>query len=189
MQAASCFIASAVCAIAAASCFKANQRYRGAIDVSLGGAMNVPERVWPFYDAAYLNDFIAVAAAKRTSLGKSVLELYIRPTLLWIDVGFAIFCAAFAALFWIAVLAVAPDQPLVGRFLLFFIIMSVGYGISDVAEDLWLVRLFSKEGSVTAAEGFIASLFTQVKLVTISLSIVGGLLFTLCSKIFAKTRI
>jgi hypothetical protein len=70
--------------------------------------MNVPERVWPFYDAAYLNDFISVAAAKRTSLGKSVLELYIRPTLFWIDVGFAIFCAAFAALFWMAVLAVAP---------------------------------------------------------------------------------
>jgi hypothetical protein len=188
MQASLCFVGSAICAIAAASCFKANQPNRGAIDVSLGGAMNVPERVWPFYDAAYLNDFISVAAAKRTSLGKSVLELYIRPTLLWIDVGFAIFCAIFAALFWIAALAVAPDHPVVRRLLLFFIIMSVGYGISDVAEDLWLVRLFSKAGSVTAAEGFIASLFTQVKLVTISLSIVGGLLFTLCGKIFAKAR-
>src|SRR5882757_2248563 len=105
MLAVSCFIASAICAIAAASCFKANQRYRGAIDVSLDGAMNVPEWVWPFYDAAYLNDFISVAPAKRTSLGKSVLGLYIPPTLLWIDVGFAIFCAAFAAFLWIVVLA------------------------------------------------------------------------------------
>ena len=40
----------------------------------------------------------------------------------------------------------------------------------------------------TTAEGFIVSLLTQAKLVTISLSIVGGLLFTLCGKIFAKAR-
>jgi hypothetical protein len=188
MQAVYCFVASAICAVAAATCFKANQRYRGAIDKSLGGAMNVPERVWPFYDAAYLNDFISVAANKQTSLGKSVLELYIRPTLLWIDVGFAIFCAAFAALFWSGVLGFSPDHPVIGRLMLFFITMSVGYGVSDVAEDLWLVKLLSKQESVTSAEGFFASLLTQVKMVTISLSIVGGIFFTVCGKIFAKAR-
>jgi hypothetical protein len=66
--------------------------------------------------------------------------------------------------------------------------MSVGYGVSDVAEDLWLAKLLSKQGSVTSAEGFFASLLTQVKMVTISLSIVGGILFTVCGKIFAKAR-
>src|SRR2546422_2395967 len=99
MQALFCLVASAICLIAAAGCFGANQRYRGAIDTALGGAMNVPERVWPFYNAAYLNTFISTAKKQATPLGVNALALYVRPTLLWIDVGFAIFCASFAALF------------------------------------------------------------------------------------------
>jgi hypothetical protein len=46
-------------------------------------------RTYPFYDAAYLNNFIAVARDRPVQiLAKSALELYVRPTLLWIDIGF-----------------------------------------------------------------------------------------------------
>jgi hypothetical protein len=93
MQALFCLVASAICLIAAAGCFRANQRYRGAIDTALGG-----ERI------------------------------------------------------------------------------------------LWLVRLFSKGAEVTKPEGAVACVLTQTKLLTISLSLIGGLLFLVLGRIFAKAR-
>jgi len=79
-----CFVISAVSLIGAVRRFVANQVYRGAIDAALagaqGGPIDVPERVKPYYDAAYLNKFISIAENQRTTLGKSALELYIRPT-------------------------------------------------------------------------------------------------------------
>jgi hypothetical protein len=88
------FAASVVSLVIAAGCFRANQRYRGVIDKALNGEIDVPERVLPYYNASYLNRFIGIAEPRATDLGKNVLDLYVRPTLLWIDVGFAILCAA-----------------------------------------------------------------------------------------------
>jgi hypothetical protein len=133
-----CFVISTVCLVLAAACFRMNQPNRAAIDVSLshvsGEKLYVPERMWPFYDAAYLNRFVSAAAAQPASSGKDGLELYIHPTLLWIDVGFAVFCAGFAALFWLGLLKVLPDYPLINYLMAFFISMSLLYGGADVAE-------------------------------------------------------
>ena len=152
MQALFCFVASAICLIAAAACFKANQRYRSAIDTSLNSAMNVPEQVWPLYDAAYLNMFISTARKQSTPLGMNAPALYVRPTLLWIDVSFAIFCAGFAALFWFGWLRLLRDYPAAELPLQFLLVMAVLYGLADVVEDLWLVRLFLKRAEVTKGE-------------------------------------
>ncbi len=164
MQALFCFVASAICLIAAAACFRANQRYRGAIDTSLGGAMNVPERIWPLYDAAYLNMFISPASKQSTPLGMNALALYVRPTFLWIDVGFAIFCASFAELFWFGWLRLLRDYPAAELPLQFLLVMAVLYGLADVAEDLWLARLFLKRAEATKGEGDVAFALTQTKL-------------------------
>jgi hypothetical protein len=102
IEAIDCFLASAAFLMAAAACFVTNQKYRGEIDRALaaasgGEALKVPERKLPSYDARYLEEFIAVAAQQNTSFGRSALDVYMRPTLLWIDVGFAVFYAAFVA--------------------------------------------------------------------------------------------
>jgi hypothetical protein len=187
-----CFVISAVCLTGAVRCFVANQVYRGAIDAALaaaqGGSIDVPERVKPYYDAAYLNKFISIADVQRTTLGKSALELYIRPTLLWIDIGFAVFYAAFLAFFWFGVSTLLAGHPVLEPVSKFFLTMSVVYGIADVAEDFWLVRLFLRGAKITKPEGALACLLTQTKLLAISLTLVGGLLFLALGKIFAKSR-
>jgi hypothetical protein len=142
--------------------------------------------MWPSYDAAYLNRFVSAAAAQPASPGKNALELYIHPTLLWIDVGFAVFCAGFAALFWLGLLKVLTDYPLIKHPMAFFISMSLLYGGADVAEDLWLARLFTKGGKVTKAEGWIACALTETKLVTLTLSGAGGLLFEVLQLTFPR---
>ena len=124
-----------------------------------------------------LNTFIAKARSRQTADGKNSLELYTHPTLLWIDVGFAVFCGAFAALFWLTFLEVLPDYRFVKSTLLFLIAMSVMYGVIDVAEDLWLARLFSRDAQVSKFDGFVACALTETKIVTISLSVAGGALF------------
>jgi hypothetical protein len=179
-------IASAVGLIAAALCYQANAPYRGMIENSLA-PMKLPERVYPFYGASYLNDFIR-SANIQTASGKTVLEFYIRPVLLWIDVGFAIFFAGFAAFFWFGLLELSLGYVWLDKASRFFLTMSVVYGLADVAEDLWLVRLFSKKGPVNWIEGLTAGALTQTKLVTIILSGVGGPVFQGLGVIFAKPK-
>jgi len=187
-----CFLISAVSLIAAVRCFAANQAYRGAIDAALaaarGGPIDVPERVKPYYDAAYLNKFISMAENQETTFGKSALVLYIRPTLLWIDIWFAVCYAIFLASFWLGVLSVTAEHTVVALVAKFCLVMAIAYGIADVAEDLWLIRLFSKGTEIAKSEGALACLLTQIKLLTISLTLIGGLLFLALGKIFAKAR-
>ncbi len=180
------FVASALGLIGAVLCYRANARYRGMIEDCLGPGMKVPERVFPFYDAAYLNSFIRTANGIPAPSGKSVLSLYIQPVLLWIDVGFAVFCAGFAAFFWLGLLELHFNYGWLESAVRFFLLMAVLYGFADVVEDLWLARLFSKRGPVNRQEGMIACVLTQTKLLTIVLSIVGGLFFLVLSRIFSK---
>ena len=173
-------------------CFVANQVYRGAIDAALavahGGPTDVPERVKPYYDAAYLNKFIWIAENQGTTLGKSALELHIRPTLLWIDIWFAVFYALFVAFFWLGILRLLAGHHVLELVPKFCLTTAIVYGTADVAEDLWLVRLFSRRAKITKPEGALACLLTETKLLAISLTLVGGLLFLALGKIFAKAR-
>ncbi|MFB9261773.1 hypothetical protein ACFFWD_01075 [Bradyrhizobium erythrophlei] len=130
---------------------------------------------------------VTVAEQRSTRFGKSALDLYIRPTLLWIDVGFAISCAAFVALFRLALLTVLPSYRWLVYVMQFFIIMAVLYGVSDVAEDLWLARLFLRRGEVAKYEAIIACALTDTKIVTISLSLLGLGLFVFLGRIFASS--
>ncbi|WP_426424139.1 hypothetical protein [Bradyrhizobium genosp. A] len=180
-------IAACICLVATILCFKANEPNRNAINAAMvKKGLLTPERMWPYYDADYLNEFIKTANQEQ-ALGVSAMALYIRPTLLWIDVGFAIFCASFAALFWLGIANVLPNHlPVVNHLMAFLIAMSVVYGITDVAEDLWLVKLFSQDHQVTKIEGFAACALTETKIVTISVSVVGGLLFKALDATFSK---
>jgi hypothetical protein len=70
----------------------------------------------------------------------------------------------------------------------FFILMAILYGVSDVAEDLWLARLFLRRGNVAKYEGVIACALTDTKIVTISLSVIGVALFELLGKVYGSKR-
>jgi hypothetical protein len=171
-------------------CFSVNQPYRSAIDASFtaDGEMQVPERMWPFYNADYLNAFIAKASQQQTDFGRTALAVYVRPTLIWNDIGFALCCTAFSTLFWLGLLKAMPDYLLIKCLLAFLIAMSALYGVADIGEDLWLVRLFSKSGEVTKFEGEIACALTQTKIVAISLSVAGGLLFKVLEAALSKGK-
>jgi hypothetical protein len=167
-------------------CFIANQKFRAEIDRALalaadGKFVPVPERRWS-YDADYLNSFVSLAAKGNTNFGKSALALYIRPTLLWIDVCFAIFYASFAVLFWLGVLMRLLHCPLIESLSVFCLVMAGLYGIADVAEDLWLVKLFSQTGRVSGAQGAIACKLTRTKIVTISLRPLAVCFFCFCRR-------
>jgi hypothetical protein len=181
------FMAAFVFLAATVLCFKANVPNRNAINEAMEKkGLLTPERMWPHYNADYLNNFIKTANQEQ-ALGVRAMALYVRPTLFWIDVGFAICCAAFAALFWLGIANLLPNHlPVVKHLMAFLIAMSVVYGITDVAEDLWLVKLFSQNHKVTNVEGFAACALTETKIVTISLSVVGGLLFKVLDAALSK---
>ena len=173
---------------ASLACFLSNRKYRGSVDAALAAAghrppLEVPERM-KSYDLAYLNVFKAAAARQPTRLGKTVLQLYIRPTLLWIDVGFAISFSCFIALLWAGVPMLLPTLPYVAPVSQFCIAMALAYGVADVAEDLWLSKLLSQTSTLTNTEAEVACRLTQLKLLTISLSLAGGLIFMLLSSVF-----
>lgn len=168
--------------------FARNQKYRNAIDHSLAtveGAVpfKIPERL-KFYDAGYLNSFKEAAAGLSTPYGNSALELYVRPTLLWLDVCFAISLSALAALIWWGILQWFPQFSFIAGAAKFCLTMAVLYGVADVAEDIWLAKLLSRQGPVSGGAGWLACKLTQLKLITIVLSLIGGAVFVLLSRIF-----
>lgn len=173
--------------VVAALFFRTNQKYRDEVDAALaageGTPLRVPERL-PSYDAAYIDAFRAKATAVTTETGRSALDVYLRPVLLWLDVGFAVFLSLAAALFWGLLPDVATSVPNIDGISQFCLTMSLGYGIADVAEDLWLARLLGRTSATGPFEGIIACTLTRLKLATITLSLVGVLAFAIFSKIF-----
>lgn len=179
------------CFVAAAACFAANQKYRAAVDEALAAGekspVQVPERIFS-YDAAYIDSFKSKAGTVRTASGRRALAVYVRPILIWLDVGFAISLSLAAALFWKVSPHFAANLPYIQSVAWFCLVMSVAYGVTDVAEDLWLARLLDKTSVTREWEGTIACTLTRLKMGTITLSLVGVLAFAIFSKVFARQR-
>lgn len=89
--------------------------------------------------------------------------LYIRPTLLWIDVGFAISFSWSIALLWAGVPMLLPTLPYVAPVSQFCIAVALAYRVTDVAEDLWLSKLFSQTSTITKTEAEVACRLTQIE--------------------------
>lgn len=179
------------CFVVAAACFAANQKYRASVDDTLAAGekspLLVPERIFS-YDAAYIDLFKSKAGTVRTASGRRALAVYVRPILLWLDVGFAISLSLAAALFWKLLPQFAANLPYIEPIAWFCLFMSVAYGVTDVAEDLWLARLLDKTSVTGEWEGTIACTLTRLKMGTITLSLVCVLAFAIFSKAFAGHR-
>jgi hypothetical protein len=168
------------------------------------GPIRVPERRLT-YDQSALIAFIADARSQRIG-GRRALDYYERTVLpwdMWFAAAFALFIASadLLAAGWLA------PWPWAARACLIFACMGVLYGASDLAEDFMLRKIFrhaeeldamresprtaaatgseaaAKEVArrdslpADAAQSDAANALTRLKFVTITASVIGGLVF------------
>ena len=141
-------------------------------------ALVVPERLW-CCDSGYLDQFRKIASEHKTELGNTALQRYLRPTLVWNDVAFAVTLAIFTAMAAVGIAPYLPGQPWTGYMMLVLACSGLIYGIADLAEDWKLLAILEKGAPVDPADATEANTLTRIKLVTITLSIIGGAMFLL----------
>jgi hypothetical protein len=199
------WLATAIAALATIAIFLVNNRSRGAIDAALtaaadrpapgmfelcragspdevrGKALAVPERLW-CYDDAYLTRFAETASRLRTRLGDDALRRYLKPTLFWNDIAFAVALGVFAALVALGLAPLVPFwQPWTGYVMVVLACLGLIYGFADVAEDWALFTILGKGLPVDRTAAAAANALTRVKIATISLSLIGGVVFLVLS--------
>jgi hypothetical protein len=153
----------------------------------------IPERLWT-YDGFYLERFAKEAHAARLLRGGTALDCYMGSTMNS-DVVFAAALGLFVAFFQFDVATVLmPRYPLISSVLMFCACMGAVYGAADVAEDLKLMSILKDwhgagaEGAtghihIDVGEAAAANALTRIKIVTICLSILGGVVFLILSGI------
>ena len=171
----------------AAGIFLANVPHRNAVNAALEREkLTVPEAVWS-YDETYLDKVIKAISPKPPDGGKSLLERYVRPTLIWNDIIFDVAFALFTALVAIGVAPYLPWKPWSGCLMLFFAAMGLLYGVADVAEDWKLKTILDSGAPADADDANVAKWLTRAKLATIGLSVIGAAMFGLL-QLVAKLR-
>ena len=172
-----------------------NLARNNAMDMLERKSLAIPEGLWT-YDSFYLERFARAAHAARLPRGGTALESYMGPTMN-ADILFAIAFGLFIALFEFGAATVILKQcPIVGCAVLFFACMGAVYGVADVAEDLKLKSILKDWHGVAAGgateqirvdggEAAAANALTRIKIVTISLSILGGAVFLIFTGIAA----
>jgi hypothetical protein len=139
----------------------------------------IPERCWS-YDARYLEDF--ARAADHVRIGhRSALHYYTVNILRLSDIAFAVTLATVTAFIWyeLAVSHLTYDWVRWAAFPCGA--MAVLYGIADVSENLKLSTILRHWQKVDRADAAATNMLTRVKVVSISLSIIGGAIFLVIS--------
>ena len=156
--------------------------------------LTVPERLWT-YDNLYLDRFARAASAVRLPDQRTALATYVGPTLGW-DIVFAAGLGLFIAFLEFGAATVLLPYPLLSGFLSFCAVMGVVYGAADIAEDLKLASILKdwesaqerekpKKIHIDGGEAAAANALTRIKIVAITLSVVGILVFVVLSGIGA----
>jgi hypothetical protein len=147
----------------------------------------IPERLWT-YDNFYLEKFAKAARQARLPGGGTALDSYIGMAMIF-DIVFAAALGLSVALFEFDVASLLlPECPLFGGAVMFFACMGAVYGAADVAEDLKLMSILkdwrnANAGdaeariSIDGGEAAAANALTRIKIVTISLSVLGVVVF------------
>jgi hypothetical protein len=190
------WIVTALTGMVAAALFVLNDAWnRSPIDAALsrasasaGTKLEIPERRRRGYTAKDLEDFMTAASKAEIGPGRSALVHYIAPTLLWMDVAFAVAWAVFSAMLILGVAPHLPYQPASTYSAVFRAIMALLYGVADVIEDWKLANLFDRGVPVDPDDAESASFFTKSKLVTITASIVAVIAFYLVRAISAVLK-
>lgn len=149
--------------------FALNRSARAKVDAALS-PLKVPER-----RLTYSADDLMRFREKALSAPGDPLELYLT-RVLSIDIGFAVSLALASAILW----QLAANIGAPARLVLAGTAMSYLYGLFDVGEDVTLKILLKKE-LIRSSDASVAAAFTLGKLLTISLSIFGVVIFLMLS--------
>jgi hypothetical protein len=163
--------------VVAGIAYVTNQPYRDRVNAPLEPAqLEIPERMMCGYDASKLQRVIETLRSAPAVDGRTPLDLYVRPVLYWNDIVFAVALTVFSATLWLWVLLQFEPSGLARWFVIIFMIGAVMYGVTDVAEDLMLARLFTRQ-TVSDGEARVASALTQIKIVANGVSITAAVVF------------
>lgn len=187
-------LAAVMLLAASALIFARNQPNRRYIQEALADAppvgrraVAVPERLIG-YGAAELNAFKNALKAKRRSDSETALDFYIRPVLLWKDVGFAVTLGCFATAFWGWIGLFFHATGHLRWLCIFGAVMGFLYGCADVAEDIYLAKILAKPGPVSDDEARTANNLTLAKFGAITLSVAGAAAFLMFQQAFPQKR-
>jgi hypothetical protein len=133
----------------------------------------IPEKRWT-YNAHDLDTFARVA----DSLG--MLGFYVNVVLWRSDICFAIALAAITAFTWYQIAVTLMDYWFNWAALLLGGI-AILYGIADVAEDMKLARILGHPQSIDADDVAATNVLTRIKMITLTLSVIGILIFLVVS--------
>lgn len=165
--------------------------HRDAMDRSKGKYLAIPERLWT-YDNFYLERFARAARQTRLPDGRRAIDAYIG-TAMSADIVFAAALALFVSLCeFDAATVLLPQCPILSGAVMFFACMGAIYGAADIAEDLKLISILKDWRTacsgdpeaymrIDGGEAAAANALTRIKIVTMSLSILGGLVFLIFS--------
>lgn len=170
----------------AVGAFMSNVKPRGAINLALK-PMKTPERL-KSYDAEALTKVAQKLKSASAGTDGTMLDLYIRPVLLRNDIIFAVALAIFSATLWIWVIVHFELSGLLRHMITVLTASAVLYGVSDVAEDVMLARLFRQSDAISSGEGRVACGLTQLKLIAIIGSVSGALVFETLSWLTSKRQ-
>jgi hypothetical protein len=170
-------------------------------------APGTPERR-PTYGQDDMIEYIEAARSTEITAGRTALDYYRRTILPW-DMLFAVAFAIFIVAADLLAADAVARWPWAARTLLIFACMGALYGVADVAEDFMLRKIFrhaaeieakqkahrvmhpdteeaaAKQAALTdaapadAAQTDAANALTRLKMVTLTASAVGGLVFLL----------
>ena len=128
----------------AVAAFMGNLKPRAAINLALA-PMKTPERL-KSYGAEDLTKVAEKLKSVREGANGTMLDLYIRPVLLWNDIIFAVALACFSATLWIWIIIHLELSGAWHHVTMVLAASAVLYGIFDVAEDAMLVRTPGRSG-------------------------------------------
>jgi hypothetical protein len=130
----------------------------------------IPERCWT-YDARDLEVFANAADHA------GMLRFYVNTILRGSDVCFAIALAAVTAFIWYWIAVTPMEYRIVNWAALPLGAMAILYGIADVAEDIKLASILNHRQSIDRADAAATNMLTRIKMVTLTLSVIGVLIF------------
>jgi hypothetical protein len=134
----------------------------------------IPERCWT-YDARDLEVFANVADRA------GMLGFYVNAILRRSDVCFAIALAAITVFIWYRIAVTPMECQLFNWAALPLGAMAVLYGIADVAEDIKLATILNHRQSIDRADAAATNMLTRIKIATLTLSLIGALIFVVVS--------
>jgi hypothetical protein len=152
---------AAIAVVAAIYFWRRNAPNRKAIKKAL--RVTLPEQSVEWYDAAYLERFMAAARNSPVNGAASALALYRRPTLLWNDVWLGVSIGAALVLGNLAIAFNAPLQPFGEGLAVVCAAMGALYSVFGALEDITFDEVFGRGVPVAAPSAFRASFLTHAK--------------------------